>query len=78
MIQTDCFNPNCPLDQKLVIPAKAGIQLIEQFPRSGTISKYCLLRRLFILLDPSFRWDDKANGLFGFNCCKDQLKPIVN
>ncbi len=39
-----------------VIPAKAVIQLIEQFPHSGT--KYCLLRSLFIWLDSRFRGND--------------------
>jgi hypothetical protein len=40
-IRTDLFIPDCPLDQKLVIPAQAGIQLIKKFPRSGAASRFC-------------------------------------
>ncbi len=43
-----------------VIPAKAGIQLIEQFPHSGPKSGYCLLCRLYIWLDSRFRGNDAA------------------
>jgi len=44
-----------PLTQGLVIPAKAGIQLIEKFPHSGSTSRFRPLRGLFVLLDSRFR-----------------------
>ena len=44
-----------PLTQGLVIPAKAGIQLIEKFPHSGSTSRFRPLRGLFVLQDSRFR-----------------------
>jgi hypothetical protein len=35
--------------QNCVIPAQAGIQLIDNFPRSGTTSRFCPLRGMFVL-----------------------------
>jgi len=61
------FNPDCPLDQKFVIPAQAGIQSIKKFPRSGTASRFCPLRGVFVSLDSRLRGNDGANGLSGFN-----------
>jgi hypothetical protein len=42
------FNPKSSFDLKLVIPAQAGIQLIEKFPRSGTSLWICPLRGMFV------------------------------
>jgi len=41
-----------------VIPAQAGIQLVEQFPHSGTKSGARLLRRVFVWLDSRLRGND--------------------
>jgi hypothetical protein len=54
-----------PIDPELVIPAQAGIQLVEKSPRSGTISKRCPLRGLFILLDSRLRGNDGSNEFCG-------------
>jgi hypothetical protein len=43
------INRDCPLERKLVIPAKAGIQLIKERPRSGSTPLFCRLRRMFYL-----------------------------
>ncbi|MDD5059319.1 MAG: hypothetical protein PHQ60_15790 [Sideroxydans sp.] len=42
----------------IVIPAQAGIQLIEYFPRSGTTPSSCPLRGMFSLLDSRVRGND--------------------
>jgi hypothetical protein len=49
------ISPSNPLAPELVIPAQAGIQLIEKSPRSGSISRLCPLRGLFFLLDSRLR-----------------------
>jgi len=59
------MNPNNPLAHKRVIPAQAGIQLIEKSARSGSISSFCPLRGTFLLLDSRLRGNDEANGLAG-------------
>jgi hypothetical protein len=41
-----------------VIPAKAGIQLIEESPRSGTTSQFCPRCGVFVLLDSRLRGND--------------------
>jgi hypothetical protein len=61
------LNPNNPLEQKLVIPAQAGIQWIKKFPRSASIPGVCPLRGVFISLDSRLRGNDGANGLSGLN-----------
>ena len=41
-----------------VIPAKAGIQLIEKYPRSGATNGFCPLRGMYVLLDSRLRGND--------------------
>ena len=41
-----------------VIPAKAGIQFIEEYPCSGTINGFCPLRGMYVLLDSRLRGND--------------------
>jgi len=41
-----------------VIPAKAGIQLIAKYPRSGTTMGFCPLRGMYVLLDSRLRGND--------------------
>ena len=88
------LNRDCPLERKLVIPAKwgkqvghkvttrkAGIQLIKECPRSGSIPLFCRLRRVFYLAgfppQPALEWgcrgrERRANGQSGLMI----LKPI--
>jgi hypothetical protein len=67
----------CSSGSTYVIPAKAGIQLMEKFLRSGADSSFCLLRRVVFWLDSRFassrlaacllnplRGNDEAKGLF--------------
>jgi hypothetical protein len=54
----------CSLGSTYVIPAKAGIQLMEKFLRSGADSSFCLLRRVVFWLDSRFSGNDEAKGLF--------------
>jgi len=42
-----------------VIPAKAGIQLIEKFLRGGSTLRFCPLRGIFVWLDSRFRGNDE-------------------
>jgi hypothetical protein len=46
------------LGSQPVIPAQAGIQLFEKYPRSGSTSSFCPLRGVFILLDSRLRGND--------------------
>jgi hypothetical protein len=57
--------PKNPLAETIVIPAKAGIQLIKYSPLSGTKPSVCPLRGMFYLLDSRFRENDGSNGFFG-------------
>ena len=54
------LNRDCPLERKVVILAKAGIQLIKERPRSGLTPLFCRLRRVFYLVDfppqPALEW----------------------
>ena len=52
------LNPDYPTTENSVIPAQAGIQLIEQPPCSGTEPRYCPLRVLFVWLDSRLRGND--------------------
>ena len=47
----------CPFENLLVIPAQAGIQLIEKFPRSGS-TIFCPLCGVSFLLDSRLRGND--------------------
>lgn len=52
------MNPNCPINDQYVIPAKAEIQLIGKFPRSGSTIRFCPLHDVFLLLDFRLRGND--------------------
>jgi hypothetical protein len=71
------LNRDYPLERKVVIPAKwgkqvgykvttrkAGIQLIKERPRSGSIPLFCRLRRVFYLADfppqPALEWGNRG------------------
>jgi hypothetical protein len=51
------MNPFRPIRNRCVIPAKAGIRLINKFPRSGT-AKFGPLRVSIFLPDSRFRGND--------------------
>ena len=53
------YGDNTQYPISTVIPAQAGIQLIEEFPRSGAISRFCPLRGMFVLLDSRLRGNDE-------------------
>ncbi len=68
------MNLDSSMDNSIVIPAKAGIQLIENFPHSGTIMKFgrssklaasgsfCPLRGVLLSLDSRLRGNDGADN----------------
>jgi len=55
------INPNSSLAKNCVIPAQAGIQLIEKSSRSETTTWFCPLRGVLFLLDSRLRGNDDAN-----------------
>jgi hypothetical protein len=61
------LNPNNPLAPEVVIPAKAGIQLIEKSPQSGATAGVCPLRGMSDSLDSRLRGNDSSNGQSGLN-----------
>ena len=61
------INPDYPTTKNSVIPAKAGIQLIEQPTRSGTEPRYCPLRVLFVWLDSRLRGNDEPWDYLGLS-----------
>ena len=46
-------------------PAQAGIQLIEEIPRSVATPRFCPLREVFVLLDSRLRGNDGGDKLSG-------------
>ncbi|MFA6920760.1 MAG: hypothetical protein WC216_02870 [Gallionella sp.] len=52
------FTPDSSLEHNSVIPAKAGIQLIEKIPPGGSRSMFCPLCGVYISLDSRFRGND--------------------
>jgi hypothetical protein len=72
-VQDDFSTSDFPLEQKAVIPAKAGIQFIEKCLRSRSTLVPCPLRGLFFLLDSRLRGNDGSNGKSGLN--HTQLNP---
>ena len=67
------FNPNSSLAKNCVIPAQAGIQLIEKSSRSEPATWFCPLRGVLFLLDSRLRGNDGANELFWFNASQKQI-----
>ena len=61
------LNPDCPLAKNSVIPAQAGIQLIENYPAKRDNMTALSAARNVLLLDSRVRGNDEANGLFWFN-----------
>jgi hypothetical protein len=59
------LNPNSSLAKNCVIPAQAGIQMIENSSRSESTTWFCPLRGVFFLLDSRLRGNDDANGYLG-------------
>ena len=70
------MKPDCPTDNQCVIPAKAGIQLIElgfagmggflpnsqKFSRNGSVPGLCPLRGVLLSLDFRLRGNDGSIG----------------
>jgi hypothetical protein len=59
------FNPDFLLDQKFVIPAKAGIQLVKNILQSRSKPRFCPLLGMYILLDSRLRGNDGDNRKLG-------------
>ncbi len=60
------FIPDCPLAKNSVIPAQAGIQLIENYPTKWDNMAALTAALNVLLLDSRLRGNDETNVLFWF------------
>ncbi len=63
---TLAFIRDCPLVKNSVIPAQAGIQLLEYYPAKRDNMAVLPALRNVLLLDSRLRGNDVAAGLFRF------------